>query len=241
MADRLDLPLITPDDLESGGGRLLIRSQRGREEIRVIYNRTSHESLRKEDGQLTPLGELLAGPLDAGNLGCVNQFGAGIADDKAVHCYVDRMIPFYLDEKPILRSVPGFDLGEPDQLAEVIDRLDELVIKPRWSYGGKGLVFGPRASASELEEATSRVEADPAASDRRAISGHSMGGHGALVCALRNPGIDEQSLLALLNRLDAAAFAPRRLDEAELVQLGRDASRMEKELLRSAGGSATHT
>ena len=60
-------------------------------------------------------------------------------------------------------------------------------------------------------------------------------------CALRNPGIDEQSLLALLNRLDAAAFAPRRLDEAELVHLGREASRMEKELLRSAGGSATHT
>ncbi len=32
------------------------------------------------------------------------------------------------------------------------------------------------------------VQADPAASDRRAISGHSMGGHGALVIALRNPG-----------------------------------------------------
>ena len=32
------------------------------------------------------------------------------------------------------------------------------------------------------------VEADPAASDVRAIAGHSMGGHGALVTALRNPG-----------------------------------------------------
>ncbi|MCD9045327.1 S-formylglutathione hydrolase [Luteimonas sp. MHLX1A] len=32
------------------------------------------------------------------------------------------------------------------------------------------------------------VESDPAASDARAISGHSMGGHGALVIALRNPG-----------------------------------------------------
>ena len=32
------------------------------------------------------------------------------------------------------------------------------------------------------------VEADPAASQVRAISGHSMGGHGALVTALRNPG-----------------------------------------------------
>ena len=32
------------------------------------------------------------------------------------------------------------------------------------------------------------VEANFPVSDRRAISGHSMGGHGALVCALRNPG-----------------------------------------------------
>ena len=32
------------------------------------------------------------------------------------------------------------------------------------------------------------VESDPAASDVRAIAGHSMGGHGALVTALRNPG-----------------------------------------------------
>ncbi len=32
------------------------------------------------------------------------------------------------------------------------------------------------------------VESDPAASGVRAIAGHSMGGHGALVIALRNPG-----------------------------------------------------
>lgn len=38
------------------------------------------------------------------------------------------------------------------------------------------------------EELPAWVEADPAASDRRAISGHSMGGHGALTIALRNPG-----------------------------------------------------
>jgi S-formylglutathione hydrolase len=32
------------------------------------------------------------------------------------------------------------------------------------------------------------IEANFPASDARAIAGHSMGGHGALVCALRNPG-----------------------------------------------------
>lgn len=38
------------------------------------------------------------------------------------------------------------------------------------------------------QELPAWVEADPAASDVRAIAGHSMGGHGALVLALRNPG-----------------------------------------------------
>jgi S-formylglutathione hydrolase len=39
-----------------------------------------------------------------------------------------------------------------------------------------------------VDELPAWVESDPAASDRRAISGHSMGGHGALAIALRNPG-----------------------------------------------------
>lgn len=39
-----------------------------------------------------------------------------------------------------------------------------------------------------VDELPAWVEADPAASDKRAISGHSMGGHGALMIALRNPG-----------------------------------------------------
>ncbi len=63
----------------------------------------------------------------------------------------------------------------------------------------------------------------------------------ALECARRNPGIDEKRLLSLLNRLDAAATAPHRLDESELVRLGRDAAIMEKELLRSAGGPTADT
>ena len=39
-----------------------------------------------------------------------------------------------------------------------------------------------------VDELPAWVEADPSASDRRAISGHSMGGHGALVVALNDPG-----------------------------------------------------
>lgn len=39
-----------------------------------------------------------------------------------------------------------------------------------------------------VHELPALVEAHFPASDKRGISGHSMGGHGALVCALRNPG-----------------------------------------------------
>ncbi len=38
------------------------------------------------------------------------------------------------------------------------------------------------------KELPALIEAHFPVTDRRAISGHSMGGHGALICALRNPG-----------------------------------------------------
>jgi S-formylglutathione hydrolase len=39
-----------------------------------------------------------------------------------------------------------------------------------------------------VHELPALIEASFPVTDRRGISGHSMGGHGALVCALRNPG-----------------------------------------------------
>jgi len=49
-----------------------------------------------------------------------------------------------------------------------------------------------------VHELPALIEASFPVSDRRGISGHSMGGHGALVCALRNPG----------RYLSLSAFAP---------------------------------
>ncbi len=40
-----------------------------------------------------------------------------------------------------------------------------------------------------VDELPSLMEANLPVTSQRAVSGHSMGGHGALVCALRNPGV----------------------------------------------------
>ena len=90
-----------------------------------------------------------------------HSFGAGIADDKAVHCYTEKMIRFYLDEEPLLGIPDCFDLGDPDQAARAMEELDRLVIKPRWALGGQDIVIGPKASTRELERARQAVRSNP--------------------------------------------------------------------------------
>ncbi|MDQ2621866.1 MAG: circularly permuted type 2 ATP-grasp protein, partial [Actinomycetota bacterium] len=162
MAKRIRVPIVTPDQLRVDEGILFADHGKGAGRIDVLYNRSSQESLRDREGNLSPLGKVLAGPLDEGRLSCVNPFGSGLADDKAVHCYMDRLITFYLYEEPLLRSVPGFDLGDPEHLQTALERLDELVIKPRFSFGGQGIVLGPRSTTDELDTIRERVAASPA-------------------------------------------------------------------------------
>jgi uncharacterized circularly permuted ATP-grasp superfamily protein len=48
-----------------------------------------------------------------------------------------------------------------DEREEVLDRLDELVIKPVEGSGGYGIVFGPEASEKELSAIGKKVRDDP--------------------------------------------------------------------------------
>src|SRR5690606_16103946 len=84
-----------------------------------------------------------------------------VADDKAVYAYVPEMIRYYLAEEPILANVPTYLLWDPEQRAEVLGRLDELVVKPVAEAGGYGLMIGPQATEAEIESARASIEADP--------------------------------------------------------------------------------
>ena len=43
--------------------------------------------------------------------------------------------------------MPTYPCVDPERRAEVLDRLDELVLKPVDGYGGQGIVIGPHADA----------------------------------------------------------------------------------------------
>ena len=44
----------------------------------------------------------------SGNVALANAVGAGVADDKVTYAYVPDMIKYYLDQDPILESVPTY-------------------------------------------------------------------------------------------------------------------------------------
>ena len=161
LALRLDLPLVTPDALRADGARLHHDVDGNPEPIALVYRRTDEDRLFGEDGRPTAVGELMLEPIRSGGLVVWNAFGAGVADDKLVHCYVERMIGFYLGEEPLLPSVRTFDLSQADAREEVLGRLAEMVIKPRAGLGGQGVVICAHATAEDRDRIARAIEATP--------------------------------------------------------------------------------
>ncbi len=113
-----------------------------------------------EDYVDTDLPELERAYLE-GKLAFVNAFGIGVADDKAIFPYVPDMVERYLNERPLLRNAQTYSLVEEGTRRDVLDRLQELVLKPREGYGAQGLLIGPEASREQIDDARRRVREDP--------------------------------------------------------------------------------
>ena len=97
----------------------------------------------------------------SGRLGIVNAFGTGVADDKAIHAYVETMIAFYLGEEPLLRSVRTHDLGDPEHRRRALEQIERLVVKPRFGQGGNGVVICAHASDEDVAKVVEQIEREP--------------------------------------------------------------------------------
>ena len=163
LARAMGVELVEGRDLVCSGGVVRMRDTSGERRVDVIYRRTDDEWLDpvqfRSDSTLGCPGLLTAAR--AGNVTIANAVGNGVADDKLIYTYLPDLVRYYLDEEPILPNVDTWRLEDPGALEEVLDRLDELVVKPVDGAGGKGLVIGPQASAAELEALRRRLLADP--------------------------------------------------------------------------------
>ncbi|WP_454051547.1 circularly permuted type 2 ATP-grasp protein [Cellulomonas sp. Marseille-Q8402] len=163
LARTMGVELVEGRDLFCAGGRVWMRTTQGRRRVDVIYRRVDDDYLDpvafRSDSALGSPGIMTCAR--AGNVTIANAVGNGVADDKLVYTYLPDLIRYYLGEEPVIPNVDTWRLEEPEALAEVLDRLDELVVKPVDGSGGKGLVVGPAASRAELGALRDRLVADP--------------------------------------------------------------------------------
>ncbi|WP_309709116.1 circularly permuted type 2 ATP-grasp protein [Pseudolysinimonas sp.] len=163
LARLMGVELVEGRDLFCSGGRVWMRTTAGPTRVDVIYRRVDDEFLDplqfRADSMLGSPGLMLAARL--GNVTIANAIGNGVADDKLIYTYMPDLMRYYLGEDPIIPNVDTWRLEDPGSLEEVLDRLDELVVKPVAGSGGKGLVVGPDATKHELDELRVQLRADP--------------------------------------------------------------------------------
>jgi carboxylate-amine ligase len=158
IAEEVGLLLVQPGEVEVKGGRVLV----GGRQVDVVYLRLDCELVDLVDTARRPVGAEVLEVAQQGKVVVVNAPGNGIADDKAMYCYVPDMIAYYLNERPLILPVPTYRCTDPAECAAVLDRLDDLVTKPVGGYGGSGVLIGPEAHPSELARRREEIADDPA-------------------------------------------------------------------------------
>jgi uncharacterized circularly permuted ATP-grasp superfamily protein len=163
LARLMGVELVEGRDLHCRGDEVFMRTTAGEQQVHVVYRRVDDDFLDplhfRADSVVGCAGLLNAAR--AGNVTIANAVGNGIADDKLTYTWVPEMVRYYLDEKPLLRNVETYRLEDPDQRDHVLDRLDELVLKPVDSSGGYGIVIGPAATKKQLAQTRKDLLADP--------------------------------------------------------------------------------
>ena len=163
LARTMGVELVEGRDLECRRGKVYMRTTAGPQRVDVIYRRVDDEFLDpvhfRSDSMLGVPG--LINAVRTGGVSLANAVGNGVADDKLIYTYVPDLIRYYLHADPILANVDTWRLEEDTAREEVLDRLDELVVKPVDGSGGKGIVIGPRATKAQLDALRGRITTDP--------------------------------------------------------------------------------
>ena len=163
LARQMGVELVEGRDLVVDDHVVYMRTTSGLQRVDVLYRRIDDSFLDpvvfRSDSTLGVPGIMAA--LRAGTVSVANAVGNGVGDDKAVYAYVPELIKYYLGEEPIIPNADTYLLWDPDQRKQVLDRLDELVVKPVAESGGYGIVIGPKATDEELAQVRRNIEEDP--------------------------------------------------------------------------------
>jgi uncharacterized circularly permuted ATP-grasp superfamily protein len=159
----MGIPLVEGRDLVVNNNKVYMKTTSGLQQVDVIYRRLDDEYLDplvfKPDSALGVPGLMSA--YKQGNIAIVNAVGNGVADDKAVYAFVPDMIKYYLNEEPILKNVPTYQMENQDERELVFTDMENMVIKETNQSGGYGMIMGNKATQEELDAAKIAILDNP--------------------------------------------------------------------------------
>jgi len=163
LARLMGVELVEGRDLVVENQRVYMKTTDGLQQVDVIYRRVDDHYLDPlvfdPDSMLGVSGILSA--YRKGNVAIVNAIGNGVADDKAIYVYVPDMIRYYLNEEPLLKNVPTYQLAKPDERDHVLKNIQKMVVKKTNESGGYGMLMGHAASDKEIAEYIKEIQKDP--------------------------------------------------------------------------------
>ena len=163
LARLMGIELVEGNDLVVDDHRVYMKTTTGLKQVDVIYRRVDDEFIDplvfRADSMLGVPG--IYGAYRKGNVAIVNAMGNGVADDKAVYAYVPAMIRYYLNEEPILKNVPTYQLAIPENRKLVFDNMNNMVIKRTNESGGYGMLIGNAATEEQMDEFKKAIEDEP--------------------------------------------------------------------------------
>jgi uncharacterized circularly permuted ATP-grasp superfamily protein len=163
LARLMGIELVEGRDLLVSDHVVYMKTTRGLRRVDVIYRRVDDEFMDplvfRPDSMLGVPGLYWA--YRKGNVALANAPGNGVADDKAIYAYVPDMIRYYLNEEPILKNVPTYQLADEGARQYVFDNISNMVVKKTNGSGGYGMLMGNSATKEEVDEFRIAVDAAP--------------------------------------------------------------------------------
>jgi len=163
LARLMGIELVEGRDLVVQNHKVYMKTTKGLKRVDVIYRRVDDEFLDplvfRSDSVLGVPGIYHA--YRKGNVAIINAMGNGVADDKAIYAYVPDMIRYYLNEEPILKSVPTYRMENLDEQEFTIKNIHNMVIKKTNESGGYGMLIGDKASDEEIAEFIVQIQTNP--------------------------------------------------------------------------------
>ena len=155
LAESMGIELVEGTDLFVGKDDFVyMHTVDGAIKVDVVYRRIDDDYLDpevfKSDSVVGVPG--LIRSWKAKKVAIANSPGSGVADDKFIYTFVPEIINYYLEEEPILPSVPTYKCSDPGELKIVKKNIQNLVVKPTDGAGGKGLLVGSHSTSKERTE-----------------------------------------------------------------------------------------